>query len=302
IASAKHKRALAINATGASAAISIQIGGAELFSPSSVTPQTNSSLFIAEIKSAANLTRAAAYNVTLDANVGAYPTGKIVIANAASLTDESYSLGATNAIVTFNASETDIVNLTVDGVLLSGTLGSLTAIAGATTYNGVTDTGVPTIAEFRDVLAGAWRSTYVIGTSGTTSLFEITTGTAATLDIKAKDRSGRRGYNKGYSLSITSASTTLSSAVYGLTYGATTDPSDNNTISNGVVVTIEGDTGGSLLDDIGVMTFKKGAVVATATTYTHDENLIYTLLSTTALLNSTPSVDTTTATNIYPGD
>ena len=50
------------------------------------------------------------------------------------------------------------------------------------------------------------------------------------------------------------------------------------------------------------MTFKKGAVVATATTYTHDENLIYTLLSTTALLNSTPSVDTTTATNIYPGD
>ena len=64
------------------------------------------------------------------------------------------------------------------------------------------------------------------------------------------------------------------------------DPSDNNTISNGVVATVEVETGGTLLDEIAVMTFKKGAVVVTATDYTNDENLIYTLLTTTQQLNS----------------
>ena len=67
-------------------------------------------------------------------------------------------------------------------------------------------------------------------------------------------------------------------------------------------MTVEAETGGTLLDEIAVMTFKKGAVVVTATDYTTDENLIYTLLTTTQQLNSNPTVDTTTATNIYPGD
>ena len=302
IAAAKHKRALAVNATGASAAISIQINGAELFSPATVTPQANSALFISEIKSSLNLTRAAAFDVVLDANVGAYPTGQIVIGNVASLTDESYALGNGNAATGFNVTATDIVNLTIDGVLLSGTLDELAALETTSGYTGLANVATPTLNEFRDVVAGAWQATYVVGASGTTSLFEVTTGTAATLSIKAKDRSGRRGYNKSYSLSITSASSVLSSATYGLSYGATVDPSDNNTISNGVVVTVEAETGGTLLDEIAVMTFKKGAVVVTATDYTNDENLIYTLLTTTQQLNSNPTVDTTTATNIYPGD
>ena len=80
------------------------------------------------ILSATNLTRAGAYGVTLDAFEGYKPTGIIKIGNAASLTDESYSLGANNAVVTFTVSSTDLVNLTIDGVLLSGTLFDLAAM------------------------------------------------------------------------------------------------------------------------------------------------------------------------------
>jgi PBP1b-binding outer membrane lipoprotein LpoB len=303
IGAAKHKHALAINATGATRTINILVDGtAQLFSPSTISPQANAALFIAEIKSATNLTRAAAYDVTLDAHEGAYPTGKILIANAASLTDESYSLGANNGVVAFNVSATDIVNLTIDGVLLSGTLAALAADGAPDRGYTIASATSPNIATFRDIVAGAWTTKYGAGTgaidSSAISLFEVSTGTAATISIKAKDRSGRRGYDKAYSLSITSASTTLSSAVYGLTYGATVDPSDNNTISNGIIVTVEDNIGGTLLDASSGLKFQFGGATISETSYVN----IYTLLSTTALLNSNPTVDTTTATNIYPGD
>jgi hypothetical protein len=302
INAAKHKHALAINATGATKSINILVDGTNLLLAADVTPTANATLFINDIKSATNLTRAAAYGVTLDAHPGAYPTGKILIANAASLTDESYSLGANNGVVAFNVSSTDIVNLTIDGVLLSGTLADLAADGAPDRGYTIASATTPSIATFRDIVAGAWTTKYGAGTgavdSSAISLFEVSTGTAATISIKAKDRSGRRGYDKGYSLSITSASTTLSSSVYGLTYGATTDASDNNTIGNGIIVTVEAATGGTILDEtIGLKMQFQGANIS-ETTYAN----VYTLLSTTALLNANPTVATTIATNIYPGD
>ena len=126
-------------------------------------------------------------------------------------------------------------------------------------------------------------------------MFELATETAGQITIKAKAGSGRRGFNKSYSLSITAASTTMSSAVYGISYGATVDPGDNNTISGGIVVTVEADTGGTLLDETNGLVFGSSAGVGPAPARTE-------LLSTTALLNSVPTVATTTATNIYPRD
>ena len=122
------------------------------------------------------------------------------------------------------------------------------------------------------------------------SLFTLSTETAGQITINAKAGSGRRGFNKSYSLSITAASTTMSSAVYGLSYGATTDPSDNNTISGGIVVTVEAQTGGSLLDETNGLVFQSSADDVDAATANRIE-----LLSTTLLLNSTPQVATTTA-------
>jgi hypothetical protein len=292
-----------MGASGASVTINIKVDGTNELFDSAITPVANETLFISAIKSATNLTRAAAYGVTLDANPGAFPTGKILIANVASLTDESYSLGADNSVVAFNITATDLVNLTIDGKLLSGTFAALAALGtNITTAYATSNPGVATIADFRDMVAGAWMVTYGTGgSSGTESLFNIDTGTTATLSISAKSKSGRRGYDKGYSLSVTSASTTLSSSVYGLTYGATTDASDNNTISNGIVVTVEAVTGGTILDETAGLLMQTIGTTLTASDVSVLPN-VYELLTTTAQLNVNPTVDTTTATNIYPGD
>ena len=306
VGAAKHKHALSI-ASNATGSLNILLDGTvstNLFSnttngTSTIDLQSNSTLLIADIKSSTNMTRAGAYGVALDAFEGAYPTGIIKIGNVASLTDESYSLGATNATVAFTASHTDLVNLTINGKLLSGTLINLAAMVtgdGSSAY-GAASTTSPTAEEVIDWIAGAWEATYVTGASATESLFKVATETGGQLTISAKDASGRRGYDKGYSLSITTASTTMSSAVYGLSYGATTDPSDNNTISGGIIVTVEAGTGGTLLDETAGLLFQASADDVASTT----ANRI-SLLDTTELLNSDPQVNTTTSLNIFPNE
>tara|TARA_B110000971_G_scaffold37472_1_gene35963 strand:- start:3201 stop:4526 length:1326 start_codon:yes stop_codon:yes gene_type:complete len=296
----KHKHAVAIS-NAVTTAFTIQFDGTQelLLASPAVSVQANDALFIADIKSAANMTRATAFGVALDAHPGAFPTGKITFGNAASLTNEAYSLGANNAVVAFTVTGTDIVNLTIDSVLLSGTFAALAILGTNTSTDYVAGQNAATTkTQFRDLVAGAWYNTYGFTTnSGTTSLFTVTSATTDVLTIAGKSGSGRRGYNKGYSLSITSASTTVNSAVYGLSYGATTDPSDNNTISNGVVVTVEAATGGTLLDETSGLDFELNNVDAAVALSGGMQ-----LLTTTLNLNSTPTVATTTATNIYPTD
>ena len=86
---------------------------------------------------------------------------------------------------------------------------------------------------------------------------------------------------KDIALSVTSASTdSFICCLRSYLMVHTVDPSDNNTISNGVVVTVEAQTGGSLLDETAGLHSKVSAdTVATATTYAN----AYDLLSTTAL-------------------
>ena len=303
----KHKHAVAI-ATSATGTFNILVDGtANLFSSlgtSTIGIQTNPTLFIADIKSATNLTRAGAYGVTLDAHEGAYPSGRIVVGNAASLTDDSYSLGANNGVVAFSLSSTDLVNFTIDGVLLSGTLGALAADGASEVGYDIASATLTSADTFRTIVAGAWQAKYGAGDgavdSSTISLFNVSTATANVLSITAKGGSGRRGFGKSYSLSVTSASTTLSSAVYGFSYGLTTDASDNNTISGGVVVTVEAETGGTLLDESNGLTFVFAAVDGALSTSAALNGIR--LLTTTQLTNSNPTVATTTATNIYPGD
>ena len=117
-------------------------------------------MFIADIKSALNLTRAAAYGVTLDANPGAYPTGRIVVGNAASLTDEAYSLGANNGVVAFNVSATDLVNLTIDGVLTYLELLQILQLSSLRIQHRKCDS--PSATEFVDLIGDAWNVTYVV--------------------------------------------------------------------------------------------------------------------------------------------
>jgi len=184
-----------------------------------------------------------------------------------------------------------LVNLTIDGKLLSSTVGSLRA-SGAYSDSDTSPAG------FVSDLAYAWNTKYATSgsASDTMSLFSVDGDTASSvLAISAKSGSGSRGYDKAYSISITAASATLGSATFGAYYGATTDASDNKTISNGIIITIESDDAGTVLDRTSAMAFTdgSGAVLTSSTGITE---ILHTQLRAVA------ETGTTTTDNIYPRD
>ena len=140
-----------------------------------------------------------------------------------------------------------------------------------------------------DALVSKWTTQYGTANSASYSysLFTVSTATGAEqIDIAAKDGSGRRGFNKAYSISYILATTTGASVTIAAEYGATSASTDNNTISGGIVVTIESNLGGTLLD------------VAKGVSITGLLGANVTKLSTTELVVG--KTNTTTTKNIYP--
>jgi len=269
------------------------------------THNANEDLYIDEIVDETNLSRADAYGVTLAAYKGAFPTGIINFQSSVlTATADNSSTGADPKVsVAHVVSTTDVVNLTVDGVLLSGTVLALDALdtAGNNSYD-ETSIVAPTIDELIEIVANAWQETYVLAaaTSETVSLFKVNSDTGNDqLDITAKSGTGRRGYDKSYSFTVTAASSTLASAVYGVYYGATTASADNKTISNGVIVTVEADTGGYILDETKGLIFQAnlGASTQTATT---DLYAGFQLGTTTLLANA--GTNLTSSTDVHPDE
>jgi len=300
----RHRHVLAV-ANTATGTLDIFFADKTRLMDAAATHDANEVLYIAEITDATNLTRADAYGVTLAAYEGAFPTGVINFqASVLTATADDSSTGADPKVsVAHVVSTTDVVNLTVDGVLLSGTVAALDALdtAGNNTWNPATVTA-PTIDELIEIVANAWQETYVLAAaaSDTTSLFKVNSDTGNDqLDITAKDGSGRRGFDKSYSFTVTAASSTLASAVYGVYYGATTASGDNNTISNGVIVTVEADTGGYILDETKGLYFVANLAAATQTVTT-DLYAGFQLGTTTLLANA--GTNLTSSTDIHPDE
>ena len=120
------------------------------------------------------------------------------------------------------------------------------------------------------------------------SLFTVSTATGAeTIDIAAKAGSGRRGFDKAYSFAYVLATTTGASVTIAAEYGASASSgSDNNTISNGIIVTLESNIAGVLLDAV------QGSVGSGTASVT--------LLSTTNY--PVANLNTTTTQDIHPDD
>ena len=239
---------------------------------SSLTLDSNETLAIAAIKRAAALTRATAYDLTLDAHKGLNASGKISFQATVDSTTAEYSLNPDENSATTTLASGDYINLTVDGLTVSTTAG-----ASANRQTVV------------DALANAWYAKYGAGgssVSSSLSLFDVTSGTNELL-ITAKVGSGRRGFDKSYSFKVVPATTTTTPTI-GVTYGATSAGSDNKTISNGLVVTLESNITGVLLDAV------IGATVVS------NSSVSVTVLTTTN--QPIADVATTTSNNIYPTD
>ena len=241
---------------------------------SSLTLDANETLAIAQVKRAAALTRATAYDLTLDAFSGWNPSGMIRITSGAATTTAEYgfNLDKNSGVTTILAS--DYINLTIDGLTVSTTQSTNSALS--------------TTAQLIDRLTDLWTSQY--GTSGAASysmsLFTVSSDTGA-IYIDSKVGSGRRGYDKSYSIKVVPATTVGVSTTLSAEYGATSG-SDNKTISNGIVVTLESNIAGVLLDVV------KNASV------TRSSAASVVILSTTN--KPVANVATTTTKNIYPDD
>ena len=275
----KHRMAFGVSIAGGATdfglaepdGANILVDGSEV-AQATLTLSANETLAIAAIKRAAALTRATAYDLTLDAHSGLNATGEIRFTDTATTTAE-YTFNPTKNSGQSTVKTSDVLKLTIDGL-------SVTTTAGADT----TDVGV--VAE---ALRAAWATKY--GTAGSQSssysLFEVTTGTDKII-ITAKTGGGRRGFNKSYSVSVTPATTVGASTTLNAEYGATSSSSDNNTISNGLVVTLESNIAGVLLDAVA------GATV------TSNSGASVTILSTTN--RPVANTGTTTTKNIFPDD
>ena len=277
-----HKLAFGVDIANGTTAFGLQepdganilVDGAEN-NLSSLTLDANETLAIAAIKRAAALTRATAYDLTLDAHSGYKPTGEIRITTGAATATAEYSLnpGENAGVVTLMSG--DYLNMTIDGLTVSTTQSSNSALT-------ATEQAI-------DRLTDLWTTQY--GTSGSNSysysLFTVGSATGK-ITIAAKAGSGRRGYNKSYSIAVVPATTVGASSTLSAEYGVTSSGSDNNTISNGLIVTLESNIAGVLLD----------AVVGASVTRGNVASVV--ILTTTN--KPVANVATTTTKNIYPDD
>jgi hypothetical protein len=271
----KHRKAYGVLVDGTTR-FGLKKGAANIFvdgseNPvSSLTLDANETLAIASIKRAAALTRATAYDMTLDAHSGYKPTGKIRFTSATSTAEYGFN---TTQSATVIRSASDVLKLTINGKSVT------TTVAAGTTSE-------DTISE---ALASRWQAVYgdVDAASYSESLFTTSTGTNDVISIAAKDGSGRRGFDKSYSVSVTPYTTVGASTTLLAEYGETSSGSDNNTISGGLIVTLESNIEGVLLDAVAAVTFVStaGDVEALSTTNRPVAN-----------------VATTTTKNIHPTD
>jgi len=194
--------------------------------------------------------------------------------NSSSTAD--YVLNSTKNSET-NVRAGDYVNLTIDGLTVSGTLAAAA-------------TGITAEANIIDKLTDLWTAQY--GTSGSASysmsLFTVSSPTAGKINIAAKAGSGRRGYDKAYSIKVVPATTVGASSVLRAYYGSTTAASDNKTISNGIIVTLESNIAGVLLNAVDTASVVRSNVASVVTL--------------TTVNNPVANTGTTTTKNIYPDD
>ena len=246
----------------------ILVTGAE--SATSIDLDANETLAIAEIKRAAALTRAAAYDLVLDAHSGYQPSGKITFANAANNSENKTTATGTIADIRAN----DFLNLTIDGITVSGTAGA----------------ALLTASDVAARVAAIWNTEAKYGAGQASAAYTIWTvnqqSTDAFITVTTTAGSGRRGFNKSYSFALVTATTTTT-PVLGWQYGATAGAGDNNTISGGIVVTVESTGAGKIGDTATTVAFRIGAASATELT---------------SSLYTNAKVNLATVTNVYPAE
>ena len=224
----------------------------------------NKAVDLAAIINSAHTTRATATEATLAASLGGGMANTITISSlsdtagaSGTVTGERYTTGAARIAATSGASAgeyaifmdaDDYVTLTVGG-------------------NTVTATGNATGA-LAIAVAAAWVAKYgVAGTASGSSNATVTGGDNGVITVTGVTHSGGNGLALGMAVT---ASGTAGTGNYAegpeWVIGATRDPSDNALISNNIIITLESNVAGTLLNKLVGAALTGSSTIAQLTT------------------------------------
>jgi len=215
----------------------------------SVTINSNLDLLIADIKSAANIARFAAYDITLNAARGGNSTGSVSLVQYVSGGSTDTVLGQRYTSTTANAAAVsttnygfgidDTLTLTIGGNSVTVSPGS----GGATTLTGLGDD-----------LEAAWAAKYGVGGTDSETAIATITNTAGKLAITMLDP-GTAGYAVDVNLSVaastgTDSDTTTNAANIDYVIGTTRLETDDATVDEDVVIHLTSNNAGTILNAV----------------------------------------------------
>ena len=220
----------------------------------SITINTNLDLLIADIKSAANIARFDAYDITLNAARGGNSTQTVTLTSYSSGGSTATVLGQRYTTTTANAAAVSATNY---GFGIDDTI-TLTVGGNSVTVSPNTGGGTA-LADLTHDIASAWATKY--GASGTASTAAIASVASSTsgLIITMLDP-GTAGYGVDVNVSVAAGTVTATNAAnIDYVIGATRLETDDATVDTDVVITLTSDDSGSILNQVsGVVTDSSG--------------------------------------------
>ena len=219
--------------------------GTTASSAGSITVNTNLDLLIADIKSAANIARFAAYDITLNAARGGNSTGTVSLVQYVSGGSTATVLGQLYTTTTANAAAVSATNY---GFGVDDTL-TLTVGGNSVTVSPGTG-GATTLTGLGDDLAAAWAAKYGVGGTASGSAIATITNTAGSIAITMLDP-GTAGYAVDVNLAVGVGTVTATNAAnIDYVIGTTRLESDDATVDTDVVIHITSQDAGTILNQV----------------------------------------------------
>ena len=211
----------------------------------SITINTNLDLLIADIKSAANIARFAAYDITLNAARGGSSTGTVSLVQYASGGSTATVLGQRYTSSTANAAAVSATNY---GFGVDDTL-TLTIGGNSVTVSPGTG-GATTLTGLGDDLEAAWAAKYGMGGTASTSAIATITNTAGSIAVTMLDP-GTAGYGVDVNLSVGAGTVTATNAAnIDFVIGTTRLETDDATTDADVIIHLTSNDSGTILDQV----------------------------------------------------
>jgi len=273
VAATKHKRAWVlgdVSSWTADKELQVTVSGLDIFQGDADLTYSSSdnldlqlsgnpTIDIARIKSAAHVSNATAAEVTIDAKRGANAT--LTVSLIFHPANDDLSATATSTVLgeryTTGAAMNAAVTTTNHGIgtdeVFTFTVGtnSVTAVLSAVATGSNTTPNTTAIGLVADAIVAAWGNKYGSGgTASATTVATLASTTSGQIVVTGADI-GSRGFGLAVSMSVTASGTTATNgSALDWKIGDTRASSDNSTTSDELILLVESNNAGTILDTV----------------------------------------------------